>query len=158
MIRKDSKPVIDKSKWGEGPWQTEPDRVEFKAHGFPCLLNRTEMGNWCGYVAIPPGHPAFEKSYDDVDVSVHGGLTYADHCHGQICHVPAPGEPDNVWWLGFDCAHGADIIPSFNAIPGVTVMSSASPFGETYKDLEYVRHETENLAKQLSRVGSLNGR
>lgn len=103
-------------------------------------------------MAVPPGHPAFEKSYDDIDVGVHGGLTYSDHCHGEICHVPAPGEPDNVWWFGFDCAHGGDIIPSFNAIPGIHVMSSTSPFGETYKDVKYVRREVEELAKQLSQL------
>lgn len=62
---------VDKSSWGDGPWQQEPDRAEWTHRGLPCL-------------------------------AVHGGLTYSDRCHDDICHVPAPGEPDDVWWFGFD--------------------------------------------------------
>ena len=32
---------------------------------------------------------------------VHGGLTYAAD------HAPY-GEPDGLWWFGFDCAHGGE--------------------------------------------------
>ena len=97
----------------ERPWLKEPDRVLFKYEGFPCLLNRAPTGAWCGYVGVPPGHPAHGKDYGDVEVHVHGGLTYSDSCQedGPICHVPEPGEPDDVWWLGFDCAHYNDFAP-----------------------------------------------
>jgi hypothetical protein len=109
---------IDKSKWGPGPWQDEPDRVLFEAHGFPCLIVRVpHSGHLCGYVAVPPGHPWHGKGYDDVRTKdgewpdAHGGLTYAGACSGTICHVPKPGEPDDVWWLGFDHAHCGDSSP-----------------------------------------------
>ena len=105
---------VDKTAWGAGPWQAEPDRKEWKdpATGLPCLAHRNEGdGNWCGYVAVAPGHPAHGKDYDDVAADVHGGLTYAGKCSGHICHVPAPGEPDNVYWLGFDCHHWNDLAP-----------------------------------------------
>ena len=39
------------------------------------------LGSWCGYVGVRGNHPAAGKDYDDLDVLVHGGLTYADYCH-----------------------------------------------------------------------------
>ncbi len=58
------------------------------------------MGHWCGYAAIEPGHPWHGRHYDDVPAEAHGGLTYSDRCTGSVCHVPKPGEPDDVWWIG----------------------------------------------------------
>ena len=145
--------LIDKSKWGPGPWQDEPDRIEWEHLGFPCLMVRTPMGNWCGYVAVPPGHPIFEKEYDSIDVDVHGGLTYSAHCQGPICHVPKPGQPDNVWWFGFDCAHYMDLVPSFE--PLLTTLGHPHPNfmtdRSTYRDVPYVKKEVERLAEQLLR-------
>ena len=92
---------IDRSTWGLGPWDDEPDRVEFE----------------------------------------HAGLPYADACRGSICHVPQPGEPDNVWWFGFDCGHVGDVIP---ALPQVTEWTDDS------RDMAYVRAETTRLAEQLA--------
>lgn len=51
---------IDRTGWPSGPWDDEPDRVEWRdeATGLPCLALRNDMfGSWCGYVAVPPGHP-----------------------------------------------------------------------------------------------------
>jgi hypothetical protein len=52
-------------------------------------------------------------------IYVHGGLTFADSCSdevredgGGICHIPYPGRPADVWWLGFDCAHCDDLSPA----------------------------------------------
>lgn len=136
-------PTIDKSSWGPGPWQSEPDRVEFEHAGFPCLmLRQPRLGHWCGYVAVPPGHPWHGKGYDDVDARAHGGLTYAEKCSGGVCHVPKPGEPDDVWWLGFDCAHLGDFSPVGNSQP----YAFGSP--EEYRDAEWVRREVERLAAQ----------
>lgn len=102
----------DKRNWRPGPWINEPDRVEWRHRGLPCLIVRNHTGALCGYVAVPPGHPAHGAGYDSVNVDVHGGLTFANHCdtseRALICHTPEPGEPDDVWWLGFDCAHYGD--------------------------------------------------
>ncbi len=135
---------IDKSKWGDGPWQSEPDRVEWNAHGLPCLMVRhARSGHWCGYAAVSPGHPAFEKGWDDIDVRVHGGVTYTEHCEGSVCHVPAPGAPDNVWWIGFDCNHCDDLSPS----AGERYYFGR---GQQYREANYVKRETECLARQLA--------
>jgi len=134
---------VDKSKWAEGPWQTEPDKVQWDHAGFDCLIVRGPSGALCGYVGVPPGHPAYEKDYDTVEASVHGGLTFADFCqedqeHG-ICHVG--GLTEKPWWLGFDCAHAGDHSPAFHfSIAGY----------ETYRDLAYVKTEVEALARQFA--------
>src|SRR6476660_6887412 len=93
--------VVDKTGWGDGPWMAEPDRVDFVHSGLACLaLRHPHHGNWCGYVGVPCEHPAYGRAYEDVDVDIARTLNYAAPCEGLICHVPAPGMPDDVWWLG----------------------------------------------------------
>lgn len=152
---------------GRRPWLTEPNHKEFWFNGYMCALIRNEMGNWCGYVAVPESHPAYKKDYDDIDVSVHGGLTYAD------THLPVKGENnggemfDPMWWLGFDCAHLDDFVPSIDdpdsamnqkilaQTPDSDWLASkreqmlAGSY-KTYKDMEYVLAETRHLAEQLA--------
>lgn len=132
---------VDRSRWSSGPWDNEPDRVEFEHAGFPCIVQRVESGHLCGYVAVPPGHPWHGKAYDEVDADVHGGLTYAEKCGGKICHIPKPGESDDVWWLGFDHAHGGDMRP------GDEYRGLGWP-GATYKGINYVKGGCERLAEQ----------
>lgn len=144
------------------------------------LLRQLTSGHWCGYVAVHPGHPLHGVHYDDVPehCSAHGGLTFSDSCEQEkdnnafssylrqsektwgytigdpkkasICHDVASGEPDNVWWFGFDAAHFMDVRPGINMV--------LRPYGgawsdvpETYKDISYMRRECENLAKSLAR-------
>ncbi len=143
------KASIDKSAWGPGPWQDEPDRVEFEHLGFPCLIIRqAHSGGLCGYVAVPPGHPwhgvDFAGCASDVEhPDVHGGVTYSRKC----CHVPKPGEPDDVWWLGFDHAHCDDLSPRDANDP-----DSRTRHFETYRDIAYVRQGVESLARQAAEV------
>lgn len=71
--------TVDKSNWGNGPWQNEPDKCQWRdeATGLPCLIVRGPSGALCGYVGVSEGHPAFGKDYDSVAADVHGGLTFA---------------------------------------------------------------------------------
>lgn len=155
--------TVDKSSWGPGEWQDEPDKMQWQdeATGLPCLIvrNGEVTGALCGYVGVPESHPYFEKGYDDVNVDVHGGLTFANFCRPRedeaqgICHTPAPGEPDHVWWLGFDCAHAGDLSPAMEArlrrTPfGATVYGGG--WEETYKDVGYVKQQITQLAAQLA--------
>lgn len=147
----------DKTLWGKGKWQDEPDKIQWKDKktGLPCLIVRGPSGSLCGYVGVSKGHPAFEEHYDAVDVDVHGGLTFSNHCrpsekeHG-ICHVVEKGEDDKVWWLGFDCAHCGDYSPSY----GDLLPKSVGFPGEHYRDMEYVKRECRNLAAQLKKLSS----
>lgn len=150
-------PSIDKSTWGPGPWQSEPDRVEFEHAGFPCLIVRHESaGHLCGYVAVPPGHlwHGFDFSgwsdgkRPEPEPEAHGGITYANACHGRVCHVPKPGEPDDVWWLGFDAAHAGDLSPG----DGWSTRHIGTATGwvgvNDYRTVEYMRRQCEQLAEQ----------
>jgi hypothetical protein len=149
----ESEHKIDRDGWPSGEWDDEPDRVEWRSeHGFPCLIVRNRMGALCGYVGVAPGHPWYEKDYNDVDAEAHGGLTYAERCAGHICHVPAPGEPDDVWWLGFDCAHAGDACPSSMAWNISRGRPALAFYDGHYKSVGYVRAETERLAVQARRA------
>jgi hypothetical protein len=166
--------TVDKSSWGPGPWLDEPDKMQWKdeATGLPCLIVRGPAGALCGYVGVAEGHPWHGKSYGDAigacnedcdpengyhsmhridsDIDVHGGLTFSDACADttdesrHICHVPDPGEPDHVWWFGFDCAHYRDFCPGREA-------SSLFNDGD-YRDVPYVRGQVQNLARQLATI------
>lgn len=144
---------IDKSSWGHGQWQDEPDKLQWQdeATGLPCLIVRsTSSGSLCGYVGIVEGHPDFKCDYDNVNVEVHGGLTFAGFCGGHICHEPDTGEPDHVWWLGFDCAHASDVSPGFSQLARTMAqLYEGCTSQPTYKALEYVKAEVTQLAAQL---------
>lgn len=145
----------DREGWGPGQWSFEPDVVEWRHAGLPCLIVRNRMGALCGYAGVPPGHPLHGKSDDEVytlapGVGAHGGLTFSSECTGHICHVAQPGEPEHVWWLGFDCAHCGDMVPGLNRFR--SEHSAISGSHEDYRDLTYVRGEVEDLAEQLAEV------
>lgn len=153
---------VDRTGWPEGPWDREPDRIEWKTQaGLVGLMVRPRHGGWCGYVAVPPEHPEHGKSYGAIEneIDVHGGLTYAEACAGVVCHVPAPGEPDNVWWFGFDCVHHNDFAPgharSENFMRTLIEGFPSRARGE-YRDEAYVRAEVERLAVQLAARTSLS--
>lgn len=167
----------------DGQWMNEPDKVHWidPDTDLDCLAVRNPMGAWCGYVGLPPGHRFHGIGYDECTekcsedwcyehspneaVEVHGGLTYSAACsesdEGEgfgICHVPLPGRPHDVWWLGFDCNHGCDSSPydfaraaadpRFPLIPWID--GQVAP----YRDLSYVKAECTSLARQLAKVSS----
>lgn len=161
MIEKIELIKHDKSNWGEGPWQIEGDRIEWRHKGVPCLMVRNLSGVWCGYAAITKDHPAFGKGYDDVNVNVHGGLSYASKCIGHICHIPKLGEDGDVWWLGFDCAHFRDLQPGYEAqmdsfrqfsVDMRNGLEKPGGFNHTYRDVAYVTEEVNGLADQLIKM------
>lgn len=135
--------------WRPGPWDQEPNREEFRHEGLPCIIQRGPSGAWCGYVGVPSGHPLHgvdifahqeEERAPLWDLSVHGGITYSERCAGSICHIPRPGESDDVWWLGFDCCHSGDVTPK-----------ESDPWPSSrYRTADYVRAETRSLAEQIA--------
>lgn len=163
----------DKTEWGNGPWQNEPDKVSWtdEETGLPCLVVRNHGGALCGYVGVDPNHPWHGVDYSehigepcdnewcyehtpDGTVKVHGGLTYSAGCQHNasedtgVCHIPQPGESDDVWWFGFDTAHDFDLCPAYKVHRDIPVR------GEVYRDLPYVQSEVRRLARQLVRVSS----
>lgn len=161
----------DKTLWGPGPWQEEPDKAEWVDSEtlLPCLIVRGPMGALCGYVGVGADHPLFAVNYNDVDnFDVHGGLTFSDHCQkdGRICHeVSDYGDDDIVWWFGFDCAHYRDYMPKYKETfekskqlgPEIEGFFKSMPSineGGTYRDFSYVKAEVESLARQLKKIKS----
>lgn len=161
------------------PWKNEPDDAVFEAHGLKCQISRISWsGHLCGYVGLPESHPWFGKEYSDsvkasrelierqidIDkvgainvlcastkgddlaeacdivslVDVHGGLTYSQEGHGDLF---------GLWVFGFDCAHADDLLP-------VMAENGGAFDGSVYRDFEYVKRETEQLARQLAAVAA----
>jgi hypothetical protein len=221
MERIEYRNVVDKSDYLPGPWNDEPDKVQWQdeATGLPCLIVRGPFGALCGYVGVSRGHPLHCVDNEGVaSLKVHGGITFAGGCdsptqrgyqemlsdvpahlkeaksnpHGDsakwvkewlpaltsfasylehhegkaICHRVEPGQPDDVWWLGFDCAHAGDTIPATAFVPtptGLTIFKAemchdvASDWENSYKDIQYVTAECARLAKQLAAIEPTNG-
>lgn len=121
----------DRTHWQRGPWDNEPDRADWTSKtGFKCAMRRGGSGAWCGYVMIPVGHPWYRKHYDQIDVDIHGGLTYSD---------TGVWEVGGDWFIGFDCAHYNDITPT----------DKAREHSAVYRDMDCVRRWTEDLARQV---------
>jgi hypothetical protein len=154
----------------DGPWTAEPDKAQWvdEATGLDCLIVRNWMGTLCGYVGLPPGHRLHGVDYDAVykvaDVEVHGGLTFADSCQEGaedgpgVCHVPEPGRPAEVWWLGFDCGHVFDLVPSMREVyaqAGIDRTRVDPEWEDVYRDFGYVQAEVASLARQLAAAASV---
>jgi hypothetical protein len=115
------------SELPNGEWSGEPDLLEFRVFGFECHAKRHDsMGHLCGYIQVDADHPWYGKDYNNVDVEVHGGLTYTT----------------SSGWFGFDCAHSGDLVPRMYALKGGHYSD------ETYKGMGYVVGELIKLAKQ----------
>jgi len=152
---------ISGKPWADGPWANEPDQIQWRDErsGLRCLMRRTGMGSWCGYVGVPPQHILHNKyympekgkridgkivmtpvEYDEAidSLNAHGGITY---CGTDLdIHDNVSDQPDEYyWWIGFDCAH------SFDFMPGMPIIHA----GATYRDVNFVREEVTSLAKQI---------
>ena len=53
------------------------------------------------YLGIPLDHPLTKVDYDDIDLGVHGGLTFAGAGDGL--------RPEELYWIGWDYGHCFDI-------------------------------------------------
>lgn len=134
-----------------GEWEQEPDKEEFVHAELPCrLLRHPDLGHLCGYVGVPPAHPCSGKGYDDVEVEVHGGLTFAREGGGR------PELPEDFWRFGFDCAHYGDYSPPTDERAQAIHLEVTGRIGprsdEIYRNWSYVRQETEHLAEQLGQM------
>jgi hypothetical protein len=98
----------------------------------------------------------FGKDYNDIDVSVHGGLTF-----GEI-EPCAEHEDGQGYWFGFDCAHAGDA--SYDPDVDIDTLSVDTqarllihrryPAREHYWTQGEVERETELLAEQMAALGT----
>lgn len=106
--------------------------------GYPAKVVAQNMGHRCGYVIIPKDHPYYNKECGEIDIDVHGGLTYS-----------------NETTFGFDCAHFGDAKDESIMSEKYKKLYADFPplFNEgTVKTLEFCIAECEHMAKQFKDV------
>jgi len=109
-----------------------------------CLIRTGPMGTLSGYIGIEPEHPWWGQGCMDldVDVVVHGGLTYAS------AQRPGTWGEDGLWWMGFDTAHNGDVVPEIEALLTKTGLLSDGVEGDVLRGERYVEQQVRILAAQ----------
>jgi hypothetical protein len=126
-----------------GPWSAEPDFQTWTYQGLVCVANRNlHFGCWCGYVQVPPDHPLLGQVDRLEELAVHGGVTHVGG--GSHFHDQTQVDPRRCW-VGWDCAHAGDSIPSLGHWN----------HEDHYWTLHEVIAETNHLAQQLAEWRSL---
>lgn len=156
-VSRDDREGCNKTTWGDGPWQTEPDRVEFVHVGVACLMMRhAEWGSWNAYAAVEPGHPWHGNERAEEECIAHGGITWCGPSDQTWRLLSRPRQLGNHWWIGFDCGHAFDFQPGLVAsLLGAGIARAtrefASAFGTTvaYRDQAYVTEEVKRVAEQV---------
>lgn len=110
----------------------------WKDRGFICfILHNSTFDTLNGYISIPPYHPWYKKSYDDIDIEVHGGLTFSEDMNGE-------------WIIGFDTNHFGDSYgPNCDSSSDALITTHNH---KNYRDEEYVTNEIESMVTQALNV------
>jgi hypothetical protein len=135
------------------------ERMWFTESGYRAIVIFNDTGHRCGYIEIPRSHPCYEKEYSDIDVNVHGGLTFSAYNK----EMPYDS-PEGFWVLGFDCIHSSDSndleayerYSNMGYIPKIQEDISHI-FNMIFSDgivrtLDFVVAECESLATQLKEM------
>lgn len=107
LIQKGDDALLDVKYMGIGYEDIIESYLELNMTSPIHLIKNTwlDMGHgWGnGYVRIAESHKYYGKTYDDIDVSVHGGLTFSEFIKD------SPNFSDG-YWIGFDTAHSGDTL------------------------------------------------
>lgn len=160
----------------------EGDELEWQSSGYECLMLRTPMQCWCGYVCVPAEHPWHGLGFSErvtplPDRSVPEGI--APNVFGLFLAALGPQFEDGlhpldlciavhggITWSDQRCSlrdqpaertewmFGFDCGHAGDIVPGVLrVVRNPSLFeGDSYRDRDYVFGETSRLAAQLRMV------
>lgn len=122
----------------------------------PCLAVRDmSMGIWKGFVGLEEGHSLYEKTIDhiigipqalDLFRCAHGGLTGAGRLSAKYQNYAK-----NCWWIGIEASQSSDLMPLLK-LDQVSPDMAKVINNQTYKDLHFIRRETNKLAKQLLKI------
>jgi hypothetical protein len=165
MIEKHKFTSEEKIKWwGEGEWVNEPDLVTFEHLGIKCKILRMAIIEPCakdfhvfggflnGYVAIPFDHSLYQNKYEDMEIDCHSGLTF--------------GECSDRHWIGFDCAHSNDYVPSTEHLKKTAAwmkdcrdreeelkkrlnLENSPIFNKSYRNIQFCIDQCKHIAEQL---------
>jgi hypothetical protein len=105
--------------------------------GLPYIIMNNGLQFRCGYVRLQLDHPWVAQEVGEIEVDVHGGLTWAER-------------DEDGYWIGFDCAHAGDA-------PDRSLLKRGSDYAwpsftglGTVKNQEYVKAELEKLCEQAA--------
>ena len=74
-----------------------------------------DVGWGNGYVLIPENNPLHGKHYDDIHVSIHGGLTFSELVDEEMAQDWGLDKEDiGKWCVGFDTAHSGDSLSKWS--------------------------------------------
>src|SRR3990167_11279615 len=146
------------------PWyelvQDEGGTVYFDGmlHGLRCKIARGG-GSLVAYIGIPHNHEFAFKSYDNIDLDVHGGLAFAG------TGVDLGLWNKGLYWLGWDYAHmgdramfGAELFLKHGDIRSYEIEAQypMNHNDETRWTVPMVYKELEEVAKEVSQHGTQN--
>lgn len=123
---------------------SEPIYSVFKSNNLTCVVFRTRILHYCGYVEI--NEKLMKLSNSDYDnrifkgISVHGGLTFLGNLSMTDDRV------SNKVFVGFDTAHCDDL-----SIYGYVYMNNLASY-ETYRSFRWTVRETIKLSGQIYRL------
>lgn len=150
---------VARVNWDKGPWDGEVDIYEWRDQktGLPCLIVRNfRLGFLCGYVGVPASHKLYRKDWTKKSFPDLGfDINYSKGCGYYICHKPRHGEPDNIWWLGFDSGHSGDFVPGTAYLMkhlGRPELAQRHDW-ETYRTVAMVANKVTALARVLKDYG-----
>lgn len=134
---------VNRDGWLPGPWDREADLYYWISQYTKtpaAIVRHPHFGHLCGYVGVPEGHELFGKIWDDVDILVHGGITYTAR------EFPGTMESDySGWTIGFDCGHAWDFAPGAKFIG-----SRFSDPSDVYRTAAYCFGQVEWMAMQIA--------
>ena len=151
--------IID---WSKGPWEDEPDFVEF-IHKETSYLVRAirhdRTGHWNGYVGTPLEHPASKLSNqyelpERVFGAAYRGISLVEKTGSHDLGFTPTDDGKNWTLFGFDTAHWNDAHPIYIAYKGnqdevKTSLTIKGEEGYSYKSLKFVLEYCDELANQL---------
>lgn len=144
---------LKREHWGDGEWVHEADVVTWEYKGVKCRIHRIARwekdqlcgGYFCGYISLPDDHPWAKEDPFSIDCDAHGGITFGKN-------------HEDDYWIGFDCAHSMDVIPSMikqrekihsDLLEKIPSLKDLDVFKSSYKNIAFCIKECENLADQI---------
>ena len=105
-------------------------KVVIKENTWLQRIGWVDFGWGNGYVLIPKDNHLHGTHYDDIDVVVHGGLTFSEIVDAEMVEAWGLDKDDEgKWCVGFDTAHYGDSLAKWTK--------------------EKVEEETQSLKEQL---------
>ncbi len=109
--------------------------IPFNLRHIPATVLKAIQRGWGkGYIVVHKTHKLYEAGLDNIEVQVHGGITYLGYLryfkyHYQVIKLFKRKNLDDYYVIGFDTAHYKD--------------------NKIQQDKEYVESETKKLRKQI---------